>query len=655
MMTPKRTAKQDKPHGESFIVTTICFFIVTSLFYLLIIGIKPGTVDILSAHEIEQIDLSYKAVLLNEQIAEWYPGKLYEPKDFSSSTLVNENEAINANTKYGTYRIQLNIPANRTYGITGQTADYAQKVYVNGLLLSQVGQVSDDKTQFIPKNDFYSVYFTTQTDTTEIIIQYAYHNHEFGFIKDIYLAEQHVIVAKNRAEFLSNGLVLGVLLAFSVYFFGMFISYTERISFLWFAFACFCAALHYSLYFSKDIMTLLPNVSWYILHKAEYVSRISFYLFLTMYVISALKLKVSTWTKCIFFGGFLAIITYYIITPSTVYTKNIFIIGALITVILILQTAYVLLQGFKNKAFKFKENLIVGFSVVLMVISWLVEAFTYQGVSWYVQPYITMLIVFFSAVALTRQFSRTERELALSQIRQREIAQNAAMLERINNMKTDFFHKMAHEIKTPLTIMSGYAQLTNKQIENDEVNSETIQNLKVISSEANRLAYLVSSLMEMPTTPISNAVLNELSVAEYLHYACVVCSGLLKKKDNNFIIKGETEQYILGNMEMLMQMMINLVSNSNRYMENGEFTIEVLKEKDENYVQLLVSDTGCGIPKEYAEKVFEKGFTTNGTKGIGLSICKEIVQLHGGDIVLVNNYKQGAAFKITIPICSSKE
>ncbi len=650
---PTQESKDTRPKfpHKSFTVTTICIFIIISLFYLLFIGIKPGAVDILSVAEIEQTDLSEECVLLNEQIADWYPGELYTSQDFySMPPMLTDDDA-----KYGTYRIELNIPAGETYGITGLSSDYAQNIYVNGELLSQIGNVSADVATFVPKTDYYTVFFTTQTNTTEIIIQLAYHNHEYGNLKNTYLAQQDVIIQRNRAEFLSNGLIIGVLLSFVVFFLGMFLSYTERISFLWFALTCFFAALHYSIYFNKDIMAIIPNVSWYILHKAEYLARIGFYFFLILHVVTTLKLKLQFPFKCLIWGSLGIISLFYIFTPSIIYTKFVFIIGAILTIALISITAHILYLGHRNKLFANKENLFMGLSPVLMTVAWLCEAFTYQGNTWYIQPYITILIVFFNAIALTMQFSRTERELAHLQIKQQEITQNAAMLEGINNMKTDFFHKMAHEIKTPLAIMSGYAQLTNAQIKNDEINSETMQNLKVISSEATRLAQLVSNLMEMPTTPISKAVLSKISVAEYLHYACAVCKGLLEKKGNKLIIKGNTQKYILGNMEMLVQMMINLAANSNKHMENGEFKIKVMQEKNSDSITLLVSDTGCGIPTENAQKIFEKGFTTNGTKGLGLSICKEVAQLHKGDIVLLTDNNQGATYKITIPTYKDEE
>ncbi len=637
--------------GKSFFITMICFFVITSLFYLLIIGIKPDKTEILSVSEIKQTDLSKDYVLLSPQIAEWYPGELYESEDFSSQLPISVDQDAN----YGTYHIVLDIPSHKTYGLTGLTADYAQNIYINGELISKSGQVSDNVSDFTPKTNYFSIYFTPENDTTEIIIQLAYHNHKYGFLNEIYIAEQEVIIEKNRADFLSNGLILGILLSFVIFFIGMFLSNNNRISFLWFSLASFCATLRFSIYLGKDIMVLFPDLSWYILHKVEYISHLGFYFFLILHVISVLKLDVKRWAKWGFFGSFSVICIYYIITPSIIYTQNVFIIGTVITTVLLASIVYVLWQGQCDKKFVYRENLIVGLTTILIALSWLTEAFTYHSFSIYIQPYITMIIVFFNAIALTIQFSRSERELILLQIKEREIAKNAVMLEQINNMKTDFFHKMAHEIKTPLAIMSGYAQLTDNQIANDEVTAETSVNLKVISAEAKRLSELVSKLIEMPQLPISDAVLIELSVDEYLHYTSVVCRRILEKKGNIIVIKGKTNKYILGNLEMLVQMMINLSVNSNRHMQNGQFTIEVIEEKDGNNISFLVADTGSGIPGENAEKIFEKGYSTNGTKGLGLSICKEIAHLHNGDIIFLPDNKEKTVFKITIPIYKEEE
>ena len=83
------------------------------------------------------------------------------------------------------------------------------------------------------------------------------------------------------------------------------------------------------------------------------------------------------------------------------------------------------------------------------------------------------------------------QEVALAESRSR-----SELLERMNAMNLDFLHQVAHELKTPLTVISGYAQLTGMQMSTGHISSETPENLKVIRSEAQRLSDMVTKLME---------------------------------------------------------------------------------------------------------------------------------------------------------------
>ena len=77
----------------------------------------------------------------------------------------------------------LSLKPDTTYALTGQTATYAQRVYVNGELLNETGKVSDNARDFRPKTDLYTVYFTPKTSTTEMIVQHAWFNHRVGGLK----------------------------------------------------------------------------------------------------------------------------------------------------------------------------------------------------------------------------------------------------------------------------------------------------------------------------------------------------------------------------------------------------------------------------------------------------------------------------------------
>lgn len=222
--------------------------------------------------------------------------------------------------KYATFRIVLPLDKGVTYGLSGETATYAQRVYINGEIVNETGTVCDNVQEFIPTSDKYTVYFTPQTDTTEIIIQHAWFNHRTGTV-----------------------------------------------------------------------------------HKLS--------------------------------------------------------------------------------------------------------------------------------------LSRTERSFDESKQRESEVTRMNETLEKLDRLKTDFMHNIAHEMKTPLTVMSGYAQLTEKQIEKNVVNEETLSNLETISSEAQRLSDMVTKLLSVSHNEVTAMELGRFKAEDILADAAAVCRPILASVGTSFAQK----------------------------------------------------------------------------------------------------------------------
>ncbi|NCB32229.1 MAG: histidine kinase, partial [Clostridia bacterium] len=247
--------------------------LVSAFFFVLIVRITPESLPSMSPDEIARLDLSAQTACIDRGDTQWYPGELLEPPDFA----LGEHAALRSDARFGTNRVVLSLPAGKTYGITGSSCSYAQKLWINGALVSQVGQVSDSPDGFVPRTDEYTVYFTPETDTTEIIVQRAHFNHRSGYFNKVYLAEEQIIAQRNRRQFISDGLMLGALLSIAIFFLGMVLFYTRRLSLLWFSLACLCSALHYMTFRGKAFALLFPDLSWYLSHKLEYLAQYSFY------------------------------------------------------------------------------------------------------------------------------------------------------------------------------------------------------------------------------------------------------------------------------------------------------------------------------------------------------------------------------------------
>lgn len=632
-------------------VCILFILIVSSFFYLLTAGTMPKYVDVMTAEEIARTDLSEECACIGPSSGEYYYGRLYTPDDFSNGNISQGSEA----DKYATFRIVLPLSKGVTYGMSGETATYAQRVYINGRLVNEVGNVTSIPEEFIPTADRYTVYFTPQTDTTEIIIQHAWFNHKSGAVHKLSLAEAPLTAANDRAQTVCDGLITGTLLAMAIFFFGMFLLGSRKRSMLWFSLSCFSAALHYLIYESKQIKVLLPHLDWYTGHKLEYLTNMLYFVFILLYAFAVLSFKPHKQFIVISAVTVGATVLFYIIAPSTVYTHFTVILGAFMTVYLVFASVYTCIMTVKHRLIRYADSVIVCVTVAVTTAVYIVEGLTYFTRVFYIRSYATILFVFCNAVMLTINLSRTERRLDESKQRESEVTRMNETLEKLDRLKTDFMHNIAHEMKTPLTVMSGYAQLTEKQIEKNVVNDETLSNLETISSEAQRLSDMVTKLLSVSRNEATAMEMGRFKAEDILADAAAVCRPIVAKRGNRLITGTSSCPDIIANHETLMQVLINLAVNSGRHTENGTVMFSAERsETTDNFAVFTVSDTGTGISEEALPHLFDKGYSTDNGNGLGLYICREIIESMGGEITVENGENRGAVFRFTVP-CGKEE
>lgn len=618
--------------------------VIAAFFYILFSATMPKYSGASTPEEIARADLSREFICLSASAAEVYPGRLYEPSDFSGKT----PEAGDSDAKYETCRIVLPLKAGVTYGITGQTATYAQRVYVNGELLSEVGKISDESGSFVPKTDLYSVYFTPQGDETEIVVQHAWFNHAHGAFHKIYLAEQQVIIRMDRSQTICDGLIVGSLLAMAVFFFGMFWFNLSNRGMLWFSLSSLCAAANYLIYESKQIMVFFPNLNWYVGHKIELLTNIYYFLFIAMFAYATLKEHPPKWVSIFAFSAVGVLTLYYIIAPSTFYSRYTVPFGAFVMVCELIVSVDLLLSSIRKKRLRKADEMFVSLSPVITLVVYLVEATTYFSHIFYLRAYLMILLAFCYALALTIGHTRTERSLSQAQLRELEIAEENAMLEKMNRLKSDFLRNLAHEMKTPLTVMSGYAQLTERQILKNAVNEETAGNLETIAREAGRLSDMVTQLLDVTYQRAEEKGVGVLAPDVVLEDAAAVCRPILLKNNNRMELLCRTKRRIAANKDALLQVLINLSINSNKHTAGGIVSIAAADCGD-GMVAFSVSDSGCGISAEDLPHVFERGYSKDGGNGLGLTICREIIEASGGTISVEKTSAEGTVIRFTVP------
>ena len=208
---------------------------------------------------------------------------------------------------------------------------------------------------------------------------------------------------------------------------------------------------------------------------------------------------------------------------------------------------------------------------------------------------------------------------------------------------------ISHDIKTPLTSIIGYGDLIKEE-----------DDLKVIKKHNNKITDKALNIKEILSTFDDYLVNYENAPLKLNKF---IISDLVDKINNDYkldlennnikleVITKLNDEVIYIDGLKLKRIFSNLISNSIRYItSNGKITIEILKD-DKDYI-FKIKDNGKGVDKAILEKLFDPFYTTDKSRkisGLGLSICKEFVELHGGNIK-AKNLKKGFEIEFTIPI-----
>lgn len=222
----------------------------------------------------------------------------------------------------------------------------------------------------------------------------------------------------------------------------------------------------------------------------------------------------------------------------------------------------------------------------------------------------------------------------------------------INNaqLRQEFTANVSHELKTPLTAISGYAELIGNGMTGKE---DTIRFSNEIHSNANRLLSLINDIIKLSELDEADHQMEMERIDLYkLAENCVQMMQVTAEKQGiRLILQGESTM-VMANKGLMDEVFYNLCSNAIRYNKPGGSVTVTVGTKDEHPF-LSVSDTGIGIPKECQERVFERFYrvdksrskSTGGT-GLGLAIVKHIVAQHNAALHLDSELDEGTTIEI---------
>ena len=228
------------------------------------------------------------------------------------------------------------------------------------------------------------------------------------------------------------------------------------------------------------------------------------------------------------------------------------------------------------------------------------------------------------------------------------------MLDRLDDgfaAQRQFTGNAAHELRTPLALMQAQLELFSD--EHPKVLPETADFLRLLREQTERMAQMTKTLLEMSelrTVPCNDHI----EIAPMIEEIFADLAPLAEK--NGIILESTGDGTMTGSDTLIYRLLFNLTENAIRY-NRPDGMVRITVTEEEKRLIIRVSDTGCGVPEQYRESIFQPFFRVdksrsreNGGVGLGLSLVWEIVTLHGGEVRVEESSENGTTIAVKLPL-----
>lgn len=238
-----------------------------------------------------------------------------------------------------------------------------------------------------------------------------------------------------------------------------------------------------------------------------------------------------------------------------------------------------------------------------------------------------------------------------------ELQQAVTELKTLDKMKSDFVSMVSHELRTPINIITQIVDLFQQGMLGD-MGAMQEDYLEKIAVHTRRLREQVEDLLDFSKLESGAFQIHP----SFMDYGALARSALdsfentAKDRGVRLVIEGNTHIGMIADRKRLEQVLVNLLSNAIKFTpEAGEVRLMITIEGDEVFTR--ISDTGIGIPKDKLDRIFEKFYQIDNSStrrysgtGLGLTICKNLVEKHGGSIWATSEEGKGSCFCFTLPV-----
>ncbi|MBC2580784.1 hybrid sensor histidine kinase/response regulator [Clostridium sp. DJ247] len=308
--------------------------------------------------------------------------------------------------------------------------------------------------------------------------------------------------------------------------------------------------------------------------------------------------------------------------------------------------------------------------IVFLTAAYIGEDFKRKGFEIGAVDYLTKPIDDFLLINRINTYLRLikkERSMnILLQEQTKELKRAKEAAEAANEAKNMFLANVSHELRTPLNILFGSTQIIEQYLKNDEVLDREKIKLKVKTQTQNcyRLIRLVNNLIDITKIDSGNFTLN-ISICDIIEVVEAIVTSVVEYaalKNIEVTFDTDVEELILScDLDAIERIVLNLLSNAIKFTpQGGNIFVNIITL--DNSIEIRVKDSGIGISQDKHQVIFERFkqvdnllTRSNEGSGIGLSLVKSLVEMHGGNIKVKSEHLKGSEFIVEIPICEENK
>lgn len=576
----------------------------------------------------------------NDQIEDGMKHYLENPSDW------NDVFEKDHSFTYGTYRLRILLDDDHLdeLGLKINKVNNASAIYVNGEKIGESGEVAVMKEKHKGTGVPFSVFFTPDDQEIELMIQASSNRHDGGMIKPIRFGTKKAIDFQSNVSIGLQLLLLIVLILHSIY---AFILYFMRSSFnkglLYFTSLLICAMFTVLCSDDKMLFQIISvDYNWEI--KWTYLSYIGVATFIPL-VINHIFPHIVYKKALIYFLIYCLLYTLFIMIASPMYilqTSKVFLLAVLLSSIV------VSLMNFQKAKIDKGESifLILGCLSIGNNILWsTIESNTSLEMLHYPFDLIIALLCF-CAFWFKRFFRITTESENL-----------AKKLQLENQRKDEFLVNTSHELRNPLNGITNIIQ-TLLEDEKHPLHIEHQKSLFLLEDVSKRMSFMLNDLLDITRLKENTIQLDRKKIIIQSVVTGVMDMTKLMSVGKQVLLKVEIPDDfppIFADENRLIQILFNLLHNAIKFTDEGTITIRA--SIDNEMALVHIKDTGIGIKEEDLGSIFEpyeqavnNDESARGGFGLGLRICKQLIELQNGTIHVQSTVGKGTIFTFSLPL-----